>query len=114
MGFLDNLFNMADKREIKAFSKVADKIDAMEPKFEAMTNKELKNIKVLMNLVESIISLEKLNLNFYEDNRDYHNIVEILENIAIKLNKYKDINIIFNFFIYLPPLYLVLIIILIL
>ena len=49
-----------------------------------------------MNLVESIISLEKLNLNFYEDNRDYHNIVEILENIAIKLNKYEDINIIFD------------------
>ena len=44
MGFLDNLFNMADKMEIKAFSKVADKIDAMEPKFEAMTNKELKNM----------------------------------------------------------------------
>ena len=44
MGFLDNLFNMADKREIKAFSKVADKIDAMEPKFEAMTNKELRNM----------------------------------------------------------------------
>ena len=44
MGFLDNLFNMADKREIKAFSKVADKIDPMEPKFEAMTNKELKNM----------------------------------------------------------------------
>ncbi|ETJ37852.1 hypothetical protein Q604_UNBC07957G0001, partial [human gut metagenome] len=38
-----------------------------------LLNKELKNIKVLMNLVESIISLEKLNLNFYEDNRDYHN-----------------------------------------
>ncbi len=61
-----------------------------------LLNKELKNIKVLMNLVESIISLEKLNLNFYEDNRDYHNIVEILENIAIKLNKYEDINIIFD------------------
>ena len=38
MGFLDNLFNMADKREIKAFSKVADKIDAMEPKFEGDSN----------------------------------------------------------------------------
>ena len=61
-----------------------------------LLNKELKNIKVLMNLVESIISLEKLNLNFYEDNRGYHNIVEILENIAIKLNKYEDINIIFD------------------
>ena len=44
MGFLDNLFNMADRKEIKAFGKIADKIDAMEPKFEAMTNKELKNM----------------------------------------------------------------------
>ena len=55
MGFLDNLFNMADKREIKAFSKVADKIDAMEPKFEAMTNKELKNIKDETNAINSLI-----------------------------------------------------------
>ena len=44
MGFLDNLFNMADKKELKSFGKTADKIDAMEPKFEAMTNKELKSM----------------------------------------------------------------------
>ncbi|MGN1033314.1 MAG: hypothetical protein ACI4PU_07590, partial [Intestinibacter sp.] len=44
MGFLDNLFNMADKKELKTFGKIADKIDAMEPKFEAMTNKELKSM----------------------------------------------------------------------
>ena len=44
MGFLDNLFNMADKRELKGFEKIADQIDAMEPKFEAMTNKELKSM----------------------------------------------------------------------
>ncbi len=44
MGFLDNLFNMADKKEIKSFGKIADKIEAMEPKFEAMSNKELKNM----------------------------------------------------------------------
>lgn len=44
MGFLDNLFNMADRKELKAFGKIADKIDAMEPKFEAMTNKELKSM----------------------------------------------------------------------
>ena len=43
------------KREIKAFSKVADKIDAMEPKFEAMTNKELKNIKDETNAINSLI-----------------------------------------------------------
>lgn len=73
-----------------------------------LLNKELKNIKVLMNLVDNIISLEKLNLNFYEDNRDYHNIVEILENIAIRLNKYDDINIIFDtnceeIFVFIDP-----------
>lgn len=61
-----------------------------------LLNRELKNIKILMNLVDNIISLEKLNLNFYEDNRNYYNIVEILENIAIRLNKYEDINIIFD------------------
>ena len=44
MGFLDNLFNMADKIELKVFEKIADQIDAMEPKFEAMTNKELKSM----------------------------------------------------------------------
>ena len=44
MGFLDNLFNMADKRELKGYEKIADQIDAMEPKFEAMTNKELKSM----------------------------------------------------------------------
>ena len=44
MGFLDNLFNMAVKRELKGFEKIADQIDAMEPKFEAMTNKELKSM----------------------------------------------------------------------
>ena len=44
MGFLDNLFNMADRKELKNFGKIADKIDAMEPKFEAMSNKELKNM----------------------------------------------------------------------
>ena len=44
MGFLDNLFNMADKRELKGFEKIADQIDAMEQKFEAMTNKELKSM----------------------------------------------------------------------
>lgn len=44
MSFLDNLFNMADKKEIKSFGKIADKIEAMEPKFEAMSNKELKNM----------------------------------------------------------------------
>ena len=30
MGFLDNLFNMADEIELKIFNKIVDKIDAVE------------------------------------------------------------------------------------
>ena len=44
MGFLDNLFNMADKREIKNFNKIVDKIDSLEEKFKTMDDKELKNM----------------------------------------------------------------------
>ncbi len=44
MGFLDNLFNMADKKELKRFNKIVDQIDALEPKFESMSDKELKNM----------------------------------------------------------------------
>ncbi|MEG0180610.1 MAG: preprotein translocase subunit SecA [Peptostreptococcaceae bacterium] len=44
MGFLDGLFNMADKKEMKNFEKSAEKIDAIEPRFESMRDKELKNM----------------------------------------------------------------------
>ena len=44
MGFLDNLFNMADKKELKNFAKMAEKINTLEPKFESMRDKELKNM----------------------------------------------------------------------
>ena len=44
MGFLDSLFNMADKKELKNFTKLAEKINAMEPRFESMKDKELKNM----------------------------------------------------------------------
>ena len=44
MGFLDNLFNMADKRELKKFNKIVDSIDSLEPKFESMSDKELKDM----------------------------------------------------------------------
>lgn len=43
MGFLDNLFNMADKKELK-FNKIVDSIDSLEPKFESMSDKELKDM----------------------------------------------------------------------
>ena len=44
MGFLDNLFNMADKKELKNFNKIVDKIDELESKFESMSDEELKNM----------------------------------------------------------------------
>ena len=44
MGFLDNLFNIADKKELKNFNKIVDNIDSLEPKFESMSDKELKNM----------------------------------------------------------------------
>ena len=44
MGFLDNLFNMADKKEMKNFYKSVEQINAMEPRFESMRDKELKNM----------------------------------------------------------------------
>jgi Preprotein translocase subunit SecA (ATPase, RNA helicase) len=46
MGFLDSLFNMADRKELKNFAKIAEKIDAMEPRFESMRDKELKHMTV--------------------------------------------------------------------
>ena len=44
MGFLDNLFNIADKKELKKFNKIVDSIDSLEPKFESMSDKELKDM----------------------------------------------------------------------
>ena len=44
MGFLDNIFNMAEKRELKRYNSIVDKIDSLEPKFESMSDKEIKNM----------------------------------------------------------------------
>ena len=49
-----------------------------------------------MTLIDNLISLEKLNLESYKDNRNYYNIVEILEDIVIRLNTYKGVDIIFD------------------
>ena len=42
MSFLDSLFNMEDKKDLKQFSKIADQIDAAGEKYAAMTDAELK------------------------------------------------------------------------
>ena len=44
MGFLDSIFNIADKKEMKKFNKIVDEIDALEPKFQAMSDIDLKNM----------------------------------------------------------------------
>ena len=44
MGFLDNLFNIAYKKEMKQFNKIVDKIDSLEPKFKEMSDEQLKNM----------------------------------------------------------------------
>ncbi len=44
MSFFDNLFSLADKKEMKNFNKIVDKIDSLESKFKAMDDKELKNM----------------------------------------------------------------------
>lgn len=42
MSFIDSLFNMADKKDLKQFSKIADQIDAAGEKYSAMTDEELQ------------------------------------------------------------------------
>ena len=42
MSFLDSLFNMADKKDLKRFSKIADEIDKVGDKYKAMTDEELQ------------------------------------------------------------------------
>ncbi len=44
MGFLDDLFNMADKKELKKFNKIVDEIESLESRFESISDKELKNM----------------------------------------------------------------------
>ncbi len=44
MGFLDSLFNMADRKDLKKFEKTADLIESLEPKYEAMNDEELRGM----------------------------------------------------------------------
>ncbi|MDR1774166.1 MAG: preprotein translocase subunit SecA [Clostridioides sp.] len=44
MGFMDSLFNMADKKELKKFYKTVNIINSLEPKYSEMKDKELKKM----------------------------------------------------------------------
>ena len=74
MGFLDSLFNMADKKELKNFAKMAEKINTLEPKFESMRDKELKNMiqwivpNAQKNLMEPILVTLEAGGSTYPDN----------------------------------------------
>ena len=44
MSFLDSLFNMADKKDLKRFNKIVDEIDKIEDKYKAMSDEELQGM----------------------------------------------------------------------
>ena len=43
MGFLEKLFGTYSEREVKKLQSIADKIEALEPSMQALTDKELQN-----------------------------------------------------------------------
>jgi len=42
MGFFSNLFKSSNDRELAKIEKIVDKIEALEPQFEAMSDDELR------------------------------------------------------------------------
>ncbi|WP_317315759.1 preprotein translocase subunit SecA [Peptostreptococcus russellii] len=44
MSFLDSLFNMADKKDLKRFNKIVDEIDKVGDKYKAMSDEELQGM----------------------------------------------------------------------
>lgn len=44
MSFLESLFNMADKKDLKKFNKIVDQIDSLGEKYSSMSDDELKNM----------------------------------------------------------------------
>ena len=44
MSFLDSLFNMADKKDLKRFNKIVDEIDKVGDKYKVMSDEELQGM----------------------------------------------------------------------
>ena len=44
MSFLESLFNMADKKDLKRFNKIVDQIDAVADTYSVMTDEELQEM----------------------------------------------------------------------
>lgn len=57
-----------------------------------------KNADILMEIINNIMDLSKLELNIYESNKDYYNIVNLVEDTAVEFNDYVKLNDIEIFF----------------
>ena len=57
-----------------------------------------KNADILMEIINNIMDLSKLELNVYESNKDYYNIVTLVEDTAVEFNDYVKLNDIEIFF----------------
>jgi len=57
-----------------------------------------KNSDILMEIVNNVMDLSKLELNIYESNKDYYNIVNLVEDTAVEFNDYIKLNDIEIFF----------------
>ena len=51
-----------------------------------------KNSDILMEIINNVMDLSKLELNFYETNKDYYNIVTLVEDISIGFSNYMKDN----------------------
>lgn len=51
-----------------------------------------KHSYMLMGLINNIIELSKLESDFYESNRDYYNLISIIEDICEEFNSYVKVN----------------------
>ncbi len=51
-----------------------------------------KNADILMEIINNIMDLSKLELNVYENNKDYYNIVTLVEDTAVEFNDYVKLN----------------------
>lgn len=57
-----------------------------------------KNTDILMEMINNIIDLSKLELKIYESNKDYYNIVTLVEDTVVEFNDYVKLNDIEIFF----------------
>ena len=51
-----------------------------------------KHSYMLMGLINNIIELSKLESNFYESERDYYNVISVIEDICEEFNSYIKVN----------------------